>query len=68
VRNTGTAAAMTRLAVTAYDAQGDVIGLRSHSLPAPLAPGAQSSFAIALLPVSQPVSSYAAQMQGSKVQ
>jgi len=67
LRNTGTVTATTRLVVTAYDAQGAVIGLRSHSLPAPLAPGAQSPFTVTLLPVSQPVSSYAVHMQGLEV-
>jgi LysM repeat protein len=67
VHNSGTAVATTRLAVTAYDDQGDVIGLRSQSLPDPLEPGAQSLFAIALLPISHPVSSYAVQMQGAEV-
>jgi len=67
VRNTGTVTATTRLVATAYDAQGAVIGLRSHSLPAPLAPGAQSPFIITLLPVSQPVSSYAVHMEGLQV-
>ena len=67
VRNTGAVTATVRLVITTYDAKGEVIGLRSHSLPAPLAPGAQSSFTITLLPVSQPVSSYAVQMQGLEV-
>jgi LysM repeat protein len=68
VRNTGSAMATARFVATAYDAQGDVIGLRSHSLPAPLAPGDQRPFTITLLPVSQPVSSYAVHMQGSEVE
>jgi len=68
VHNTGSAMATAQLVATAYDAQGEVIGLRSHSLPAPLAPGTQRPFAIALLPVSQPISSYAVHMQGSEVE
>jgi len=67
VRNTGAVTATVRLAVTAYDAKGDVIGLRSYTLPAPLAPGAQSPFTVTLLPVSGPVSSYAVQVQGLEV-
>ncbi|MEA3345734.1 MAG: FxLYD domain-containing protein [Chloroflexota bacterium] len=68
VRNIGSAAATVRLAATAYDSQGDVIGARSLSLPDPLAPGAQSPFSITLLPVSQPPSSYAVQVQGLEVE
>ena len=68
VRNTGTGRATVRLGATAYDARGEVIGLRSHSLLAPLAPGAQSPFTITVLPVSQPVSSYTVHMQGLEVE
>jgi LysM repeat protein len=67
IHNSGAAVATTRLALTAYDARGDVIGLRSHSLPDPLEPGAMSPFAISLLPINDPVSSYAIQMQGAEV-
>jgi len=67
VRNTGAVTATVRLVVTAYDAKGNVIGLRSQPLSTPLAPGAQSPFTITLLPVSQPVSSYAVQMEGLQV-
>lgn len=68
VRNKGSAMATARLVATAYDAQGEVIGLRSHSLLEPLAPGDQRPFTITLLPVSQPVSSYVVYMQGSEVE
>ena len=64
VRNTGKVTATVPLAVTAYDAQGNVVGMRSHSLPMSLPPGVQSPFTITLLPVSQPVFSYAIQTQG----
>jgi LysM repeat protein len=67
VRNLGTAAATTRLALTVYDSRGDVVGLRSHSLPYLLEPGALAPFTIALLPIGDPVSSYAIQMQGAEV-
>jgi len=67
VRNTGAITATVRLVVTAYNAKGNIIGLRSHVLPAPLAPGVQSPFIITLLPASQPVSSYAVQIQGLEV-
>jgi LysM repeat protein len=64
VRNTGTSAATMQLVATVYGAQGEVIGLRSDSPPGPLAPGAQSPFTVALLPVNQPVSSYAVHLRG----
>ena len=67
VRNTGTVTATVWVVVTAYDAKGDVVGVRSHSLPVSLAPGVQSPFAVSLLPVSQPVFSYAVQTQGLEV-
>ena len=67
VRNTGTIAATAWLVATAYDAQGNVIGLRSHRLLSPLAPGSQSPFTITLLPVSQPVSSFTVLIKGLEV-
>lgn len=67
VRNTGKVTATVKLAVTVYDVEGDVVGMRSHCLPVSLAPGAQSPFTMTLLPVSQPVFSYAVQSQGVEV-
>jgi len=67
VRNTGKITATVQVVLTAYDARGDVVGVRSHSLPTALAPGDQRPFTISLLPVNQPVFSYAVQTQGLEV-
>jgi len=64
IYNTGSLTATARLVATAYDAQGNVIGLRSQVLPTPLAPGVRHPFTVTLLPASQPVSSYTIQVQG----